>query len=180
MRYTIIGLLSGLISCTLPLVFHGGSLLPGLVFGVALLMIDPNRQVPLVSWRSIGFVALSTAAFIVAGFASLAMTTVVSDREPVGIAIAGTVAGLMGGVLLALSYQLLIYDDVLMRPLAIVGVVSALSGALFTSIGVFLSDHPSVGHPIDDFVVFPIWQGAVAYACGRFLFRRDSPYGLAT
>jgi len=43
-----------------------------------------------------------------------------------------------------------------------VSAAGAIFGSLFVIVGVYISDHTTGGHPLDDIVSFPLWQTGVA------------------
>lgn len=157
------GFIAGLCSGATVILRPLGVVSPGVFFGLALTYAITRSIQPLRIATRISLVACSTLAHLLAICAAL-----LSMRLPgigngiLSSAISGGLAGWVGATAVGFSIFVLVPRLRSMLMLGIVMLAGAIFGTLFGAVGVYISDHTTLGHPFDDLVIYPLWHTGVA------------------
>ncbi len=174
--FPVAGLCSGICSGISVIIPPLSIIAPGIFFGLALAhslhasvtRLTPSQQIVIVASSSFGYLLAIIVLAIIVGLLSARLPGF--GNGLLSSAIAGTIAGGTGALIIAASVAFTISAMSPMRTLLIVPMTGALLGAGFLFFGVYISDRTAFGHPFDDIITFPLWQTGVASvfpACRR-------------
>lgn len=172
--FLVVGLLSGIASGVSVAIPPLGLFCPPVFFGVAICCAFHATQTPISFWQCVLLICVSVVAFFAAVIgAMLAVRLPGFDNGFLGGGRSGAIAGGIGSFLIALGLIVIVEDSKPVASLPIMTLAGSVLGVVFAALGIALSDHPACGHPLDDLVIFPIWQAGVALTIP--LFRRNPP-----
>jgi len=160
--FAAIGAFSGFCSGVLVAIPPLGLIVPGLSFGLAIVLAIPRK---LTAWKSCTIIILSCVGYWTAIFASLLCVRIFGSTGLSTELTLGAISGGVGSAVVAIS---LVSMKEFRCSRILIPVISsgAIAGALFVVLGIYISDHTALGHPADDLICFPIWHAAVAAAVG--------------
>lgn len=166
------GFLSGVasgISVALPPL---GLFCPPIFFGIAITQALHRTLTPVTFWQRMALIGISVLAFALAMIgAILAIRLPGFDNGIFGGACSGAIGGGIGSFLIALGLILIVEDSKPLASLPVMTLAGMVCGALFAIVGVMISDNPADSHPLDDLIVFPLWQMGVASTIPMFRCR---------
>lgn len=162
------GLASGLLSGLSVVVPGLVVFVPGFLFGGALCFAIQKSLTPIAVGQQLVLIVVSGVAYFLAEIGGLFFGAYLLgvDNGLFGGAIVGAISGCIGATLLVFPLITFVEESQPELTLLLTPFVGAILGSAFMVIGIFISDHTPIGHPWDDFLVFPMWQGGVAATMG--------------
>ncbi len=169
LTFAVLGGVAGLASGAATVLRPLGLILPGGLFGIAMCCALRVLRYPTTRGICVTIVLAAQSAYWVAVVVCIWVMRFGSTLGWLTGATAGFLGGGAGAFVVSVSVAQIEHDQVSGRSLAQCALVGGALGAVCTEVGVYLSDHDSFGHPIDDFVTFFVWQVGVAVSLGRLV-----------